>query len=204
MRSTKLFPVLLAVSVMAVGCSDYHQPLAPEGDLAVLAYGAGKGPAPQPVLVTLPFKADFSVWNKSDYTDGRCGGYPVFFLTMEGHGNATHLGKVGVRMTFCCNFATGAYWDTEATFVAANGDELWLTIPQGQIYPNFGGQLPLLPDEVRRSHAHRWGNGAVPGSHRASHHERLGPRRCRRVAHRFLPEGDSHHGAGEKVATRAR
>jgi len=138
MKSTKWFPVLLAVSVIAVGCSDYHQPLAPAGDLAVLAYGAGKGPAPQPVLVTVPFKADFSVWSKTDYTDRRCGDHPNYFLTMEGHGNATHLGKVTVRFTFCCNVATGAYWGTEATFVAANGEELWLTIPQGQIYPNFG------------------------------------------------------------------
>jgi hypothetical protein len=138
MRSTKWFSVLLVVSVIALGCSDYYQPLAPEADLAVLAYGAGRGPAPQPVSVTVPFKGDFSVWNESDYSDDRCGGYPVFFLTMVGHGNATHLGKMGVRMTFCCNFATGAYWDTEATFVAANGDELWLTIPQGQILPNFG------------------------------------------------------------------
>jgi hypothetical protein len=138
MKGTKLFPVLLVVAVIAVGCSDYHQPLAPEGDLAVLAYGAGKGPAPQPVLVTVPFKADFSVWSKTDHSDRRCGDHPLYFLTMEGHGNATHMGNVTVRFTFCCNVFTGTYSDTEATFVAANGDELWLTIPQGQILPNFG------------------------------------------------------------------
>jgi hypothetical protein len=138
MRSSKLFPSILAAALLAAGCTDVHQPLAPEGDLAVLEYGAGNGPAPQPVSVTVPFKADFSVWNKSDLGDNRCGGLPVFFLTTEGRGNANHLGKVGVRFTFCANVLTDEYWDAEGTFVAANGDELWLTIPEGRIYPNYG------------------------------------------------------------------
>jgi hypothetical protein len=138
MRRRKWFPVLLVVSVIALGCSDYHQPLAPAGDLAVLAYGAGKGPAPQPVLVTVPFKADFSVWNRTDYTDRRCGDHPNYFLTMEGHGNSTHLGRMTVRCTFCWSSRTAAYWDTDVTFVAANGDELWAKTPVGQIYRNFG------------------------------------------------------------------
>lgn len=138
MRSSKLFPTILAAALVAAGCTDVHQPLAPEGNLAVLEYGAGKGPASQPVSVTVPFKADFSVWSKTDYADRRCGAHPLYFLTMEGHGNATHLGKVTVRFTFCCDVSTGAYWGTEATFVAANGDELWLTIPLGQIVPNHG------------------------------------------------------------------
>jgi len=88
------------------------------------------------VMVTLPFKADFSVWDMSDYTDISCGGYPVFFLTMEGYGTATHLGKLTTRMTFCCDVSTGAYYNTAGSFVAANGDELFFEIPSGQIIPN--------------------------------------------------------------------
>ena len=88
------------------------------------------------VTVSVPFKADFSVWDHSDYTDLSCGGFPVFFLTMVGEGNITHLGKMTTRMTFCCNVMTGYYYDTECTFVAANGDELYALIPEGQIIPN--------------------------------------------------------------------
>jgi hypothetical protein len=36
--------------------------------------------------VSVPFKADLSVWDKSDYSDPSCGGFPVLFLTMEGDG----------------------------------------------------------------------------------------------------------------------
>jgi len=88
------------------------------------------------VEVSVPFKADFSVWDHSDYTDQSCGGYPVFLLTMEGDGHITHLGKMTTRMTFCCDVTTGYYYDTEAIFVAANGDELYAAIPEGQIIPN--------------------------------------------------------------------
>ena len=88
------------------------------------------------VLVTVPFKADFSVWDHSDYTDLSCGGYPEFFLTMVGDGHITHLGKMTTRMTFCCDITTGYYYDTDIIFIAANGDELYAATPEGQIVPN--------------------------------------------------------------------
>ena len=91
-----------------------------------------------PVTVSVPFKADFSVWDKSDYTDPECGGFPLLFLTMEGSGNITHLGKMTTRMTFCAE-ATPLpqhYYDTKGIFVAANGDELWFVIPDGMIVAN--------------------------------------------------------------------
>lgn len=88
------------------------------------------------VLVDVPFKADFSVWDESDYTDDRCGGSPNFFLTMNGSGNITHLGITDVTFTFCFDASTGVYTDTNATFVAANGDELYAEVPIGYIIPN--------------------------------------------------------------------
>jgi len=39
-------------------------------------------------------------------------------------------------MTFCCDVTTGYYYNTVGSFVAANGDVLDFTIPEGQIVPN--------------------------------------------------------------------
>lgn len=88
------------------------------------------------VLVSVPFKADLSVWNHTDPSDRSCGEIPIVKATMIGDGNITHLGKISTTMTFCNNFVTGEYWDTDIVFVAANGDELYASIPVGQIYPN--------------------------------------------------------------------
>jgi len=87
-------------------------------------------------MASVPLKADFSVWDHSDYTDPYCGGFPVLFLTMEGDGNITHLGKMTTTMTFCNDVTTGHYYDTDVIFIAANGDELYASIPEGQIVPN--------------------------------------------------------------------
>jgi hypothetical protein len=87
---------------------------------------------------TVPFKADFTVRDHSDFTDVSCGEPPVFKLTMVGEGNINHMGQITAEMTFCCNTESGAYWDTNCKFVAANGDELYATIPIGQIVPNEG------------------------------------------------------------------
>ena len=90
------------------------------------------------VTVSVPFKANFSVWDHSDYSDPQCGGPPNFFLTMVGDGNITHLGKMTTRMTFCCDVSTGIYTNTIGSYVAANGDELWFEILEGLIVPNEG------------------------------------------------------------------
>jgi len=99
-------------------------------------FATARHPKPTPVTVTLPFKADFTVWDKSDYTDLSCGEPPVYSLTMEGNGNATLLGSLTTRMTFCCNTGTGYYYNTTGSLVAANGDELFISIPVGYIVPN--------------------------------------------------------------------
>jgi pimeloyl-ACP methyl ester carboxylesterase len=87
-------------------------------------------------ILKMPFKADFSVWDKSDYSDPGCGDPPVFSLTMEGNGTATQLGMLTTHMTFCCNTETGYYYNTVGSLVAANGDELYVSIPTGYIVPN--------------------------------------------------------------------
>jgi len=88
--------------------------------------------------VMVPFKAHFTVWDHSDYSDPACGGAPVFYLTMLGDGNINHMGLITTKMNFCLDGLTGEYWDTECIFVAANGDELYASIPLGIVIPNEG------------------------------------------------------------------
>ena len=92
------------------------------------------------VTVTLPLKMEFSVWDRSDYTDTRCDlkkTGTVFVLTVEGFGTATHLGMLTTRMTFCFDVSNGDYWDVDGSFVAANGDNLFFT-GGGKVVPNEG------------------------------------------------------------------
>jgi pimeloyl-ACP methyl ester carboxylesterase len=63
----------------------------------------------EPLTVTVPLKFDLTVWNYSDPTDTRCGGFPDMFLTMKGEGTISHLGKITTVMTFCSNLITGVY-----------------------------------------------------------------------------------------------
>lgn len=86
--------------------------------------------------VTVPFKSHFTVWDHSDYSDPGCGGFPLLVLTMDGEGTATHLGFFTSHWTFCCDVITGYYYNTIAVFTAANGDELYISIPEGYIVPN--------------------------------------------------------------------
>lgn len=39
-------------------------------------------------------------------------------------------------MTFCNNIQSGDYWETDIVFIAANGDELYASIPEGKVIPN--------------------------------------------------------------------
>lgn len=93
------------------------------------------------VEVTVPFKAEFTVTNHSDYSDRRCATEEnpnIFFLTMKGEGTATQLGKLSTCMTFCCIAGPlpQYYYGGDGTFVAANGDELYFIIPEGWIVLN--------------------------------------------------------------------
>jgi len=129
MKNIKRIIFIMATFCLLINCSD---------DLPMPLGKTLKNPTSKPVTVTVPFKANFSVWNISDYTDTRCGGYPVFYLTMEGFGNISQLGKTSIKMAFCCNVQTGVYENANCVFVAANGDELYAEIPIGYIVPNEG------------------------------------------------------------------
>ena len=86
-------------------------------------------------MVTVPFKADFTVWHAAPTGSGEpCTGENALFReTMKGEGEITHLGAIKTWMTFCV-FSDFSYAFTElGYFVAANGDTLFINIPEGQI-----------------------------------------------------------------------
>ncbi len=134
MKTLKRLLFLFAGIGLLISCSKSDDML-PTDD----SFGSNlKSAKNKTVTVTVPFKASFSVWDHSDYSDPVCGEPPIFFLTMVGDGNITHLGKMTTKMTFCLNGATGYYYNTVGSFVAANGDELRFVIIEGQIFPNDG------------------------------------------------------------------
>lgn len=120
---------LMAVISLFAGCNKTND-FVPDKELQLKSA--------HPITVEVPFKANFTVKDYSDYTDRSCGPAPIYSLTMKGEGNINHMGNITTEMTFCCNTSNGSYWDTNCTFVAANGDELYATIPTGKILPNEG------------------------------------------------------------------
>ncbi|MDX1639914.1 MAG: hypothetical protein R3281_18285 [Balneolaceae bacterium] len=100
-----------------------------------------------------PFKADF-------FTSGgiqpgpesvaKCGLPPIFFNVQEGYGEATHLGRFSIRITFCVDITdllddgkltegeSLPYFsneNTEGFMDSANGDRVFITIEEGTILP---------------------------------------------------------------------
>jgi hypothetical protein len=89
-----------------------------------------------PVMVSVPLKTHFTVWNHTDPTDSSCGEMPILKITMIGEGIISHLGRINTTMTFCNDISTGDYWETDVVFIAANGDELYASIPVGKVIDN--------------------------------------------------------------------
>lgn len=129
MKKFKKLSIVLFSMLVIFACSDY-------GDELVKEMSDVELKSVQPISVTVPFKTDFTVWNHTDPTDRSCGEMPIFKITMKGNGTINHLGLITTTMTFCNNTSTGDYWDTDIVFVAANGDELYASIPIGQVIPN--------------------------------------------------------------------
>ena len=88
--------------------------------------------------VTVPFKSSFSTSLGTMDNPVVCD--DLNLVIQVGGGEATHLGVFTTEMSFCVdpNFN---YFGAEGKFYAANGDELWIYIPTGQVIPN-----PELPE----------------------------------------------------------
>ncbi|HYQ55821.1 MAG TPA: hypothetical protein VEP89_00645 [Draconibacterium sp.] len=127
---TLLFTVCCLALIMA--CAE----LVDESELIELKkgnmYGADKSGDDK--MVTVPFKADFSVWRAMPVGSGEACNEGHFRETMMGEGDISHLGEITTYMTFCVNGATSEYAFTElGYFVADNGDSLFIDIPAGMV-----------------------------------------------------------------------
>lgn len=91
-------------------------------------------------MVTVPFKAEFTVWRALPPGTGDCetGNFRETMM-MKGNGKVAHMGQLKeIYMTFCVNPGTFEYSFVEpGKFVAANGDELYF-VGEGQIMPYSG------------------------------------------------------------------
>lgn len=120
---------------------DVVEPLIGEPRLSRLAAEAGAA------AVALPFEARFFTSGQGLQTDPACGAPPRLLNTQVGEGEATHLGRVTVRITFCMDVTDvlddGMLTEGESlpydsglgTLVAANGDELHIEI-SGSVVPS--------------------------------------------------------------------
>jgi hypothetical protein len=93
--------------------------------------GCEKGPH----FKTLPFKAEFFTILQSFEEDGGCTPPRNYLNTQAGDGTATHLGGFSTTLTFCVNPATFEYENVQGSFVAENGDEIFVT-GYGQVLPS--------------------------------------------------------------------
>ncbi|WP_163709468.1 hypothetical protein [Mangrovibacterium lignilyticum] len=93
-------------------------------------------------MVTVPFKATFTVWRALPPGTGECEpGSARETMMMKGSGQMAHLGQIKeIYMTFCV-ISDGSYSFVEpGKFVAANGDELYF-IGEGQVLPYTGDNV---------------------------------------------------------------
>lgn len=138
-----LFTTAAVALVAMVGCDG---PVSPAADpVAVPAVDLDHAGAE--VAVATPFRARFFTDGQGLAPDPACGDPPNFLNTQVGEGEATHLGRFSVRITFCMD-ATDVLDDGQLTegeslpydngsgvFVAANGDELHFEI-SGAVLPS--------------------------------------------------------------------
>jgi hypothetical protein len=129
---------LIGAVVILAACAD--SPTEPTGIQA--SYGRdGDG------NVSKPFRASLFTGIAGLAPDPACGDPPRFLNTQVGEGEATHLGRFSVVITFCID-ATDVLDDGQltegeslpydqgvGTLIAANGDELYLSI-SGAVLPS--------------------------------------------------------------------
>ena len=98
--------------------------------------------------VQTPFEAALHTALAGFAPDPRCGAPPVFLNTQVGEGEATHLGRFTIEITFCVDATdllddgtltegeSAPYFDGIGVLVAANGDELHMEIAEGVVLPS--------------------------------------------------------------------
>lgn len=146
MKTIKTLSILIAGIFLLITCSesDYFTNVDPL-PLGETLKNGNENPSTEPVMVTVPFKVNLTVWNYSE-PDDRC--EPNVFLTMRGNGVVAHLGNMTTEMTFCADishFPVGPYGPGTGVFIAANGDELNFEFDDGEIVWNEGNNAAYYP-----------------------------------------------------------
>lgn len=131
-----------SLALLAAACSE---PLSPSPEDAALLVTTSD------VQVAVPFKSHFYTDQMSLVPDESCGAPPRLLNTQVGEGEATHLGRFSIRITFCLD-ATDIlddgqltegeslpYDDGVGTLIAANGDELHIAIAGAVVPSNAPG-----------------------------------------------------------------
>jgi len=87
-----------------------------------------------PISETVDFEADFFTTLVSFEEDAGCTAPRNFLNTQQGSGSASLVGNFTTQLTFCVNPANFEYENVQGSFVAGNGDELFIT-GGGQVVP---------------------------------------------------------------------
>ena len=96
-------------------------------------------------MVTVPFKAEYTGTYKvfpAEFDTEKCPGLGE--VTVDGVGQATHLGNSKVHFNFCVDISDLSYFDTYAYLEAANGDMIYIDV-SGNVIP---GRTEDHPDYV--------------------------------------------------------
>lgn len=129
MKTMKKLILLLTVIGLLTACEKNGDSLWENGAIEKIS-------TEKAVMVSVPFKADFSVVPESGVPDDTYPEYNVK-LVMVGEGTISHFGKMTTRMVF---WAVGGlvspYGKGTGVFVAANGDELYFEFDDGLIIWN--------------------------------------------------------------------
>lgn len=147
MTLVRRLSVACAASVALIAAGACDAPLSPvaAGSETPSQFSAALGRAGS--AVTVPFEARFFTDLVSIAPDASCGGPPMLLNTQEGFGEATHLGRFSVLITFCIDpsellddgqLSPGEslpYENGLGTLTAANGDRLFITIA-GAVLPS--------------------------------------------------------------------
>ena len=114
MRPIIIRPIILAVSVLAAGCTDQAPGSPTSPGSAVLA------PAQLRNATQLPLRGSFTAADQGVVVP------PSVLVQGTGDGNATHLGRFTMTYAAIADLATPTATGT-FTFTAANGDQLLVT-----------------------------------------------------------------------------
>ena len=133
MKSFKTILILCSALILA-GCSEPTDLASPENDADLR-------------IVERPFKVRGSGTFDLVNSDGSCGDFPLQ-IALQGDGNATHVGRYSVDLTWCFNPGNPDEQQPPSLYIfgtltAANGDEIQMETTgqgvgeNGEVYETF-------------------------------------------------------------------